>query len=163
VFPLGDSANFFTNWGLAELDTLDLAYPTVLARFGIAQYHDGRKVGCKLNVREVLSPYCQRKKNVTVERLDQYSEADERWMEAVVEDPQTPVFEQVQFRCDFPAWLGTLSRRDRRVAEILALGNRTSDVARKFNVSEGRVSQLRRELAESRHAFVGDEPTPEVA
>jgi hypothetical protein len=36
---------------------------------------------CLGSLRDVLSPYCQRKKNVTVERLDQYSEADEQWME----------------------------------------------------------------------------------
>jgi hypothetical protein len=36
-------------------------------------------------------------------------------------------------------------------------------VARKFEVSEGRVSQLRRELAESWRSFVGDEPAMAVA
>jgi len=48
-------------------------------------------------------------------------------------------------------------------AESLAVGNRTGDVAKRFNVSAGRVSQLRRELAESWRAFVGDEPAPEAA
>jgi len=55
----------------------------------------------------------------------------------------------------FANWLRRLSRRNRRIAQFLALGNRTSDTARKFKVSEGRVSQLRRELAESWRAFVG--------
>jgi DNA-directed RNA polymerase specialized sigma subunit len=139
-----------------------LAYPTVLARYGIAQVRDHRRVGAKLNIRDVLSPYCQAKKNVIVERLDKYSEEDDQWMEAVVEDPHTPVFDQVQFRCDFPAWLNTLRRRDRRIAETLALGQRTQDVARRFQVSEGRVSQLRRELAESWREFVGELPLPAV-
>ena len=67
------------------------------------------------------------------------------------------------FRCDFPAWLGTLSPRNRRIAQFLALGNRTQDVARKFKVSEGRVSQLRREMAESWKAFVGEAPGPAAA
>jgi hypothetical protein len=62
----------------------------------------------------------------------------------------------VAFRCDFPAWLETLSCRDRRIAKFLALGNRTSDAARKFDVCEGRISQLRRELAESWKAFTGE-------
>jgi hypothetical protein len=143
---------------LAELGKLDLAYAGPLARFGVAQVKTGRMTGGHLNCKDILSRYCQRKKNVIVERLDQYSEADEQWMEAVVEDPNTPVFEQVQFRCDFPAWLGTLSRRNRRIAETLALGHRTQHVARKFKVSEGRVSQLRRELAASWAQFVGDTP-----
>jgi len=39
---------------LAELGKLDLAYPSVLARFGVAQVKDGRKTGSKLNCRDVL-------------------------------------------------------------------------------------------------------------
>jgi hypothetical protein len=39
------------------------------------------------------------------------------------------------------------------------LGNRTSDTAKRFNVSQGRVSQLRRELAENWKLFTGDEPS----
>ena len=42
---------------------------------------------------------------------------------------------------------------------LCRLGDRTSEAARKFEVSEGRVSQLRRELAESWRGFVGDETT----
>jgi hypothetical protein len=133
-----------------------LAYPTVLARYGVAQVRDGRRVGAKLNIRDPLSRYCQKRKGVVVERLDRFDEEENQWQEAIVEDPHTPVFEQVQFRCDFPAWLGTLRRRDRRIAETLALGHRTQDVARRFQVSEGRVSQLRRELAASWKEFTGE-------
>ena len=71
---------------LAELDKLDLAYPTVLARYAVAQVKDGRKVGCKLNVRDVLSPYCQQRKGVTVERLDKYDADEGCWIEVLVED-----------------------------------------------------------------------------
>ena len=45
---------------LAELDKLDLAYPSPLARYAVAQVRDNRTVGGKLNRRDVLSPYCQR-------------------------------------------------------------------------------------------------------
>jgi hypothetical protein len=141
---------------LAELGKLDLAYAGPLARFGVAQVKDGRMTGGHLNCKDILSPYCRRKKNVTVERLDRFDEEENQWQEAIVEDPHTPVFEQVQFRCDFPAWLDTLRRRDRRIAETLAVGHRTQDVARKFQVSEGRVSQLRRELAGSWREFTGE-------
>jgi hypothetical protein len=34
---------------LAELQKLDLAYPSVLAHFAVSQVKDGRKVGCSLN------------------------------------------------------------------------------------------------------------------
>ena len=134
-----------------------LAYPTVLARYGVAQVRDGRKVGCKLNIRDPLSRYCQKRKGVVVERLDVFDEEENAWAEAVVQDTRTAtVPDIVSFRCDFPAWLETLRHRDRRIAETLALGHRTQDVARRFQVSEGRVSQLRRELAVSWKAFVGE-------
>jgi hypothetical protein len=44
------------------------------------------------------------------------------------------------------------------VTETLALGNRSSEAAKRFRVTEGRISQLRRELAGSWGAFVGDLP-----
>jgi DNA-directed RNA polymerase specialized sigma24 family protein len=141
-----------------------LAYPTVLANYGIRQVRDHRRVGAKLNIKDVLSPYCQKHKGVVVERLDHFDEEENAWQEAVVEDTRTtPVPDIVAFRVDFAAWLKSLRRRDRRIAESLALGNRTGDVAKRFKVSAGRVSQLRRELAESWRAFVGDEPTHEAA
>jgi RNA polymerase sigma factor (sigma-70 family) len=134
-----------------------LAYATVLANYGIRQVRDHRKVGGKLNIKDVLSPYCQKRKGVVVERLDRFDEEENAWQEAVVEDTRTtPVPDIVAFRVDFADWLKSLRRRDRRMAESLALGNRTGDVAKRFNVSAGRVSQLRRELAESWRAFTGE-------
>ena len=144
---------------LVELGEADLAYPTPLARYGVAQTRDHRKVGGHLNIGDVMSPYCQANKGVVVERLDKFDENENAWLEAVVQDTRTtPVLDIVAFRCDFSDWLRSLRRRDRRIAESLALGNRTTDVAKWFKVCAGRVSQLRRELAESWYRFVGEEP-----
>ena len=66
--------------------------------------------------------------------------------EAVVEDYRTPVPDQAAFRCDFPQWLKTLTRRDRKIAETLASGEGTTQTAKRFKLSLGRISQLRREL-----------------
>ena len=66
-------------------------------------------------------------------------------------------------RLDFSDWLDSLKRRDRCIAKSLAIGNRTSDVAKRFKASAGRVSQLRKKLAENWRRFVGDEPAPEAA
>jgi hypothetical protein len=111
-----------------------------------------------LNIHDVLSPYCQQRKNVKVERLDHFNAEENGWRQAVVIDTRSsPVPEIVAFRCDFSDWLASLPRRDCHIAESLAIGNRTGEVAKQFDVSEGRVSQLRRELAESWWAFVGDE------
>jgi hypothetical protein len=140
-----------------------LAYPTVLARYGVAQVRDGRRVGTKLNIKDPLSRYCQKRKGVVVERLDVFDEEEDAWAEAVVQDTRTAtVPDIVSFRVDFADWLASLCRRDRRIAESLAIGNRTSDVAQRFDVSAGRVSQLRRELATSWKAFVGDTPATDT-
>ncbi len=65
----------------------------------------------------------------------------------------TPVPEQAAFRIDFPAWRGTRNERDRRVVDDLMAGGRTKDVSRKFEMSPGRVSQLRREFREDWRRF----------
>ena len=64
--------------------------------------------------------------------------------------------DQVIFRNDFPAWLRTRTERDRRVAQDLMVGERTKNVARKFGMSPGRVSQLRRDFHEDWQRFEGD-------
>ena len=43
---------------LVELGKTDLAYASALARYGVKQTHDHRKVGGHLNVLDVLSKYC---------------------------------------------------------------------------------------------------------
>jgi hypothetical protein len=141
---------------LAELDKLELAYASALARYGVAQVKDGRMTSGSLNCKDVSSRYCQRLKKVTAERLDYYDEEDDCWCEAIVEDRTAGPAEIARTRIDFDAWLRRLPRRDRRIAQFLSLGNRTSDAARKFSVSEGRVSQLRRELVESWKKFTDE-------
>ncbi len=75
---------------LVQLGKVELAYPTVLARYGIAQVNDGRRVGGQLNIHDVSSVYCQQRKGVTVERLDKYDREEEAWREIVVEDKRAP-------------------------------------------------------------------------
>ena len=58
----------------------------------------------------------------------------------------TPVADQAAFRIDVPAFLSTLTDRQRRMALDLAFGMRTSEAAEKYNLSPGRISQSRREF-----------------
>jgi hypothetical protein len=123
---------------------LDQAYPTPLAAYAARQIRVGRTVGGKLNVRDVSSPHCQHLKHVVLERLDRWDTEEQAWIEIVVEDRHSSPADVVRVRLDFAAWLKTLPRRDRKVA--LAAGHRTSDVARRYDLSDGRISQLRKEL-----------------
>jgi hypothetical protein len=131
---------------LYERRKLDRAYPSPLAIYAARQVRDGRKVGGNLNIKDVSSAYCRRLKHVTLERLDKWDRYEEEWLEIVVEDRNATPADVVRVRLDFAAWLKTLSRRDRKVALELARGSRTGEVARKYDLSDGRISQLRKEM-----------------
>ncbi len=142
---------------LAQLGKLDLAYPTVLANYGIRQFYDDRRLGCRQNVKDVMHPHCRRSKGIKLESLDHFDEEENAWREAVVQDTRTsPVPDTVSFRVDFADWLRRLSKRNRHIAVALAIGNRGGEVARRFDVSGGRIAQLRRELAASWAEFRGE-------
>jgi hypothetical protein len=141
---------------LAQLGKLSIVYPSVLARYGVAQTKEGRKVGSSLNVHDVSSEYCQRMKRITVERLDRFDRDEEVWQEVLVEDRHANPADLAASRIDFPAWLDTLRRRDRKIAMKLAVGEKAGHVARKFHLTAGRISQLRRELHEAWNRFHGE-------
>jgi len=118
-----------------------VAYSTPLAQFAIRRVRSGRSVGCQLNINDVLSTRCCLAQGLTIERLDQ--RVSNSWNEQLVENRHAGPAETAAARIDFAAWLRTLSRRDRRIALALAVGETTSAVARRFRLSAGRISQLR--------------------
>jgi DNA-binding NarL/FixJ family response regulator len=141
---------------LVQQGRSERAFPTILARFAIAQVRDGRKVGTSINSRDVMSRRAQQRQKFMVERIDRFEHGGAQWAEAIVADSRTPIADQVWFRIDFPEWLRRLSRRDRRVALVLAEGHRTSDVAKRFRLSPGRISQLRHQLHDAWQTFHGE-------
>jgi hypothetical protein len=147
-------ANTFAAYSrLVELDKEDLAYATPLAHFAIRQYRDGRRVGMKLNVRNVSSRHCQRSKDVKLMSLHRFDSDEGQWREIVVEDKRATPADIAITRIDFQAWLNALPLKKRRLANMLAKGESTREASRSFHVSPGRISQLRRELAESWDKF----------
>jgi hypothetical protein len=149
---------------LVEQDKTAVTNATALARYGVKQTRDGRKVGGHLNCLDISSAYCQRLRNVVVDRLDRHDKDEENaWCEVLVEDRRAGPAETAMARLDMDSLLKSLPVRHRRIAQYLSLGNRTSDAARKFKVSAGRISQLRKELAENWRRFVGDDPGPAAA
>jgi hypothetical protein len=66
----------------------------------------------------------------------------------------TPIADQVSFKLDVPKFFREcLSVRDRKLAKDLARGLSTSEAAKKYKVSDGRISQFRREFMEKFNAF----------
>ena len=152
---------------LVELGKTDIAYASVLARYGIRQTRVGRKVGNKLSARDVLSRYAQRKQGFRVDSLDHYDREEMGWREIVVEDKYSGPDVIAATRIDFNDWLNSLTDRERKVATTLATGESTGAVAKMIGVSAGRISQLRRELMETWDAFTAEKisvsPTPATA
>jgi len=143
---------------LVERGKANVARASMLATFAISQVRDGRKVGNSLNIHDVTSDYCQKRKNVIVERLDRPDLDEQHWAEVLVEDRRAGPADTAIVRIDFAAWIKTLPRRLQKIAMFLANGETTTAASKRFRIAQCRVSQIRRQLFESWHAFQGDVP-----
>jgi hypothetical protein len=141
---------------LAELGKQQLAFATPLARFSIARFRTGRCVGNKLNSRDIASSAAQRRRGFCLESLESGDCGPSVWLEILADNRLTPVPDQVAFRLDFSAWLSVQKHRHRELARFLALGNKPSEAAQRFGVTQARISQVRRELQTSWQAFQGE-------
>src|SRR5262249_20631643 len=87
--------------------------------------------------------------------------AGQRLLDAFEEHLQdntlTPIPDQVAFRIDWPAWLATLTPRDRQIIRQMAHAERTRALAKRFELSPARISQLRREYHDGWARFCGDD------
>ena len=100
--------------------------------------------------KDVLSPLAQRRRGFAVQSLPDFSTlAGNPLEEALADNTVTPVDEQVAFRLDFPQWLSTHADRNRRIALDLMCGERTLDVSNKYDLSQGRIAQMRGQLRRS--------------
>lgn len=134
---------------LVELGKRDLAFATPLTQFAVRQVRSGRRVGGSLSARDVTSPHAQRMNGYQVVQLDEFDGRCGGWREVLVEDKHAGPAETAAARIDVAAWFRSLPRRNRRIAKLLARGEATSSVARMFDLSGARISQLRRELQNS--------------
>lgn len=142
---------------LMERGLDNIVYATPLAQYAVRQVRAGRRVGCRSNVKDVSSEYAQRSKGFVVESLDRYDKKREQWREILVEDRKAGPAEIASCRIDVAEWLQSLPSRLQRIAETLANGEPTKTAARRFGLSPGRISQLRRELKKSWESFHGEE------
>ncbi len=147
-------------------------WPSVLASYAAKAVRSGRRLCGTLKTRDVMSELAQQRHGFAVEHLPcsvstshdalygkPYGQQhQDEWEQRLVDNTVTPVDEQVQFRLDFKAWLKSLTGRERRIIKAMLRNERTKDLAREFELSEGRISQLRREFLIGWKCFVGDEP-----
>jgi hypothetical protein len=139
------------------------AFATPLARFSIGRVRDNRHVGGRRNRNNVSCPFAARQHGFRLAGLERYDANRGRWLVRAIPASDTPIPDQVAFRIDFADWLSRLPGRNRRIAETLACGNTTSEVAHRFRVSAARISQLRLQFFESWHAYTGEAPDRRMA
>jgi hypothetical protein len=124
-------------------------HPTPLAWYAIKQVRTGRRVGGKLNIDDITSPYARASRGIAAERRGKFDHENNEWRAVLVEDRRAGPAEIAASRIDVAAWFRSLDRTKRRIAKLLARGEATGTVARKFGLSPGRISQLRAELQQS--------------
>ena len=143
---------------LHRQERVELAYATPLAYFAAAQYRSGRRAGTRSNINDVMSPDARRRHGLQIQHLDRF-DCQEGWKEVLVEDGRCTPADLAASRIDFASWLRRLSRQKRRIAKTLAVGEATSEAAHKHRLTPGRISQIRRELADDWNRFAGDSTT----
>jgi hypothetical protein len=145
-------------------------FPSSMANMAALHVKDDRHVGGRSSSKDVLSRKAQQTHGFSVEALPvsprtswETRSAGARgqpkqaaWEEGLRDNTRTPVPDQVAFRLDFPAFLRTLSGRDRRLARFLARGRSGTEAAALFQLSPGRVTQLRQRWQRAWRVFKGE-------
>lgn len=145
---------------LAERNKDATQFPSALADFAVRAVRSGRRVCGQLRPNDVLSEVAQQNRGFTVEKLPDYSTLNGTPIEEALQDnTRSAVPDQVAFRIDLPAWRRTHTQRNRRIMDDLMMGERTQDVARKYRMSAGRISQLRYQFKRDWQRFVSDLPS----
>jgi hypothetical protein len=147
-----------------------LTFASRIADFAARHVRGGRRLCGQEKGKDALSSLAQQRHGFTLERLPASTTRSfegrygtprgqhnqDALEERLRDNTQTPVPEQVAFRIDFPAWLDTLTGRERRLVREMARNERTLDLSQRFDLSPGRVSQMRRELHDGWTRFCGE-------
>jgi hypothetical protein len=106
----------------------------------------------------VLSPLAQKKHSFAVESLTtpNPNPPKDAASDALKDNTITPPPDQAAFRIDFPRWLVSLGRQAQEIAEDLAQGYSTQEMAPRYKLSPGRISQLRRAFHDHWQRFHGE-------
>ena len=145
-------------------------FPGTFAALAARAVASGRRLAGMEKARDALSPQA-RCHGVLVERLPTSTRSSfetlsmpggQKLQDALEErlrdNSRTPIPDQVVFRIDWPTFLSTLTERDRRLADFLALGHSGKAAAARFGISAARVTQLRKSWQRVWQRFQMDEP-----
>jgi len=135
-----------------------------LATFAVLRVLSGRLTGSADTSTDAMSRLARQRRGFTVESIDSGTNRNRTgWQELLAENETCTPADLAASRLDFAEWLGRMHVRRRQIAEALAVGYRTEEVAELFRISSGRVSQLRRAFEDSWREFQREAPRPAVA
>jgi hypothetical protein len=149
------AASFESYLALKERGKNPHDFPSSLAKFAVLHVKDARHVGSSSSSTDVLSRKAQNRHCFRVVSLPPVNGLP-AYEERLRDDTRTPVADQVAFRIDWPAFLQSLTERDRQMAHALAEDEPAKEVAQRFRVSPGRVTQLRRRWHRDWRDFQGE-------
>jgi len=132
--------------------------PSAILSFAIRFVKHGRRIGNPGCGRGRMDPWhwkAQRRGGFRIVSLASARQSGE-WKAWVVNDHKSTPAEHAAFVIDFQDWLGRLSERRRRSAELLAQGFGTLEVAEQVGLSPGAISQARTALEQNWKAFQAD-------
>lgn len=139
---------------LAAKGRLHAAHAGMLATFAVNFVNNGRHVGGHQDAaRDAMSSVAQSRHRFKTSSYDLFDREAGEWRQMAIADRNASVPDVACFRVDFERWLGTLTRRDRRIIAALLGGEGTGGVAGRFSISSGRVSQLRRKYEQLWYTF----------
>jgi hypothetical protein len=132
-------------------------FVSAIASYAARAVRSGRRLCGQEKSKDPLSSRAQVQGGFTVSPIPDWSSLNgSPFDEALHDNRDTPVLDQVCFRLDFPAWLCTRTSRDRKIIRTLMTGEKPVALARRFGLSEGRLSQLRQEYRQDWRSFCGE-------
>ena len=123
-----------------------------LVLYAIKRYKSGRRF-TGLNSTDVHSEHTQMQGRC---ETYQFSEFEGKLDEMdFMEDLTVNVADAAQFRVDYESWFSKQAPRDRQIITDLSYGYTTGEVAKKYKVSDGLISQYRKRYRNDWNDFIG--------
>ena len=123
-----------------------------ILKYSIGRFKEGRHFTGSNSV-DVLGDACRVQGRVEVESLEPYVGRKHGWAECFLTDGRINVAHEVAFKVDCEEWLNTFDWRKREMIEAMIDGYSNEELSKRFNVSQGRISQHRREFVKSWQEF----------
>ena len=145
-------------------------FVSAVADFAVRHVRSGRRLCGQQRSKDAMSPVAQRLHGFRVEPLTQPTrpghdglfsdphgqDTRDAFEQRLRDNTVTPPEEQAAFRIDYPVWLSRLGGRNRRIAQDMAVVERTKELAGKYGTSQARISQLRTAFRDDWRRFTGE-------